>query len=69
MVQHLRAATRASSFSQLELAERLGKTPAYLSKVLNGHQVITLIEVRAICNAANIPFVEWIAELDASLKK
>jgi len=69
LVEHLREATQRSGYSQVEIAQRLNKTPVYLSKVLNQRQVMTLIEVRDICRAADIPFTEWIKDLDRELDR
>ena len=39
---------------RVDIAVRLNKPKAYVSKVLGGQQVLTLIEIRDICRASGI---------------
>jgi transcriptional regulator with XRE-family HTH domain len=66
-VEHLRLAVSESGLTQKVIAERLQRPTPYLSKVLNGRQFATLVEMRAICIAAGIPFLEWVKTLDDAL--
>jgi hypothetical protein len=66
-VEHLREAVPNSGFTQKVIAYRLQRPTPYLSKVLNGRQFATLVEMRAICIAAEIPFLEWVKSLDNAL--
>lgn len=68
LVEHLQAAVKASGFTQIEIAQRLSMQQSYVSRVLNGRQSVTWVEVRRICMAAGIPFLKWTAELDALLQ-
>lgn len=67
MLRHLQEAVAGSGMRHIDIAARLNKPKAYLSKVLNGQQVLTLIEIRNICRAAGVPFNEWVVELDRIL--
>ena len=68
-VEHLRQAVSNSGLTQRAIAERLQKPTPYLSKVLKGRQFATLVEMRAICLAADIPFLEWVQTLDEALTR
>ncbi len=68
-VRHLRAAVERGPFTQAELAAKLGKPQSYISKVLAGYQALTMPEARKLLYAANVPFVEWVRELDAALRE
>jgi transcriptional regulator with XRE-family HTH domain len=66
-VEHLRLAVSESGLTQKVIAERLQRPTPYLSKVLNGRQFATLVEMRAICIAVGVPFLEWVKTLDDAL--
>lgn len=67
MLRHLQEAVAGSEMRHIDIAASLNKPKAYLSKVLNGQQVLTLIEIRNICRAAGVPFSAWVVELDRIL--
>lgn len=67
-LEELRKAVRRSGLNQTELAARLGRHRQYVSKVLRGEQTLTIIEIRDICNAAEISFIKLVTDLDERLK-
>ena len=67
-LSRLRLARQEKQVSQRELARRLGDT--HWSKVIrseNGDRAMTIIEVRAVCEALGISVVEFTRELEAAL--
>jgi transcriptional regulator with XRE-family HTH domain len=53
-IARLRAARKAASLSQAELARRLGKPQSFVSKLETCERRIDLLEVLAICDALGI---------------
>ena len=49
---------------QGELAERLGQTQSWVSKVERGERRLDLVELREFCEGMGVPFVEFVAEFD-----
>lgn len=68
MIASLRTEIDATGLQRVEIANKLGKPKSYLSKILRGNQVAAFTEVRAICLAAGIPFVEWVAKVDQAIR-
>ena len=68
-VHHLRTAIQGSDIQQVELAQRIGKSQAYISKALAGYQALTMTEAWILLSAAEVPFLEWVEELDSALRK
>ena len=65
---HLREAVKASGMRRVDIAARLNKPKAYVSKVLGGQQVMTLIEIRDICRASGILFKDgWKSWMNFSM--
>jgi len=50
------------------LATRLGQAQLIISRSELGLRKVDIIELRDCLRAMNVPFLEWMAELDAKLK-
>ena len=49
-----------SNLTQLQLAEKIGQTQSYVSKYENGEQRLDLIELEAVCKAADISLIAFV---------
>lgn len=65
----LRAARKAKQLSQEKLAERLGQRQAFVSKVELGERRLDVVELRQLCHAMRIDFIEFVTRLDEELEK
>ena len=54
--------------TQLELAARLGKDQTYISKIERLQRRVDVVELRAICRAIGIEFVEFIHAFEQAIK-
>jgi transcriptional regulator with XRE-family HTH domain len=63
----LRAARRAAGMRQQDLAELLGVPQSFIARYEAGDRQLTLLEVRAVCNALGLPFLEFARIVDTLL--
>ncbi len=54
---------------QDQLGERIGLSQLSVSRCENGDRKIDVLELRAMCRAIGVPFVEFMAQLDQSLNE
>ena len=66
-IASLRLARQEKGVSQRELSRRLNWHWSRLIRSENGERAMTIIEVRAVCEALEISVVEFARELDAVL--
>ncbi len=64
----LRSGRTLQRLRQLDLATRLGRGQATVSKVERGMRRLDVVELRAWLTALDIDFVEFVRELDEELK-
>ncbi len=69
VVRLLRAARKTAGITQIELAERLGLTQSLVSKMERGDRRLDIIEVRTICRAIGISFLEFVTQLERQLTR
>jgi len=69
VVESLRLARRNASLTQVELALKLRADQSYVSKYERGQRRLDVIEVRSICGALGLDFVEFVREIERDLKK
>lgn len=62
-----RTARLEAGLTQEALAERLGEYQIFVSRCERGERRVDVIELRAFCRALEVPFVEFVQELDAAL--
>lgn len=67
MIRHLHAARTETGLTQKQLADKLGINQVLVSKIETCERRIDVIELRNFCNAIGVPFVDFIASLDAEL--
>jgi transcriptional regulator with XRE-family HTH domain len=58
---------KEAGLSQKDLAARLSKPQSFVSKYESGERRLDIIELRLICSATNISFVEFVMRLDSEL--
>lgn len=65
----LQKARRDAGLTQTQLAERLQKTQAWVSQCETGERRIDALELRAICRAIGISFLEFMERTEAALQR
>lgn len=56
----LRQIRLEARMTQVQVAERIGETQSYVSKYESGEQRLDLYELERICNAIEMPLLEFI---------
>ncbi len=64
----LRNVRSAHGVTQIELAERLGQSQAYVSKSERGERRIYVIELWRLCSALYEPLAAFVARLEEELR-
>ena len=64
----LRGARVEAGLTQSELASRLGTDQTFVSKYESGERRLDILELREICRAIGIDFVNFVRKLDQDLK-
>lgn len=67
LVQRLREARQAAGVSQVELASRLATTQVFISKCEQGGRRLDALELRAWCQALELPFTTFLSDLETEL--
>lgn len=68
-MDRLRHARRTVRVTQAELAGRLAVDQSYVSKYERAERRLDVIELRAICDALGIRFVDFIQTFENALKR
>jgi transcriptional regulator with XRE-family HTH domain len=68
-LQHLRETRNKAGLTQEQLAELLGQTQSFISKVERGERRLDVVELRAFCNALGVSFPSFVAQFDKLLAK
>ncbi len=66
-LDQLREAREKKGMTQAEVAERLGQTQSFISKVERGERRIDIVELRAFCRAMGVSFTNFITAIDRKL--
>lgn len=66
-LEQLRNAREEKGLTQTEVAERLGQTQSFVSKVERGERRIDIVELRAFCTALGIGFGSFISRIEKAL--
>ena len=66
-LEQLRKAREEKGLTQTELAEKLGQTQSFISKVERGERRLDVVELRSFCLALGISFRKFIALVDSVL--
>jgi transcriptional regulator with XRE-family HTH domain len=65
----LRETRRAAKLTQVQFAERLGRTQSFVSKVERGETRLDVIQLRAICQVLDTTLPAFVAKLEERLGK
>jgi transcriptional regulator with XRE-family HTH domain len=60
---------KKAGLTQEEVAKRLGKPQSYISKCQSGERRVDIIELRAICEAMEIPLHKFTRQLESKLSE
>ncbi|MBK9174331.1 MAG: helix-turn-helix transcriptional regulator [Chloracidobacterium sp.] len=60
-LEQLRNAREEKGLTQTEVAERLGQSQSFVSKVERGERRIDIVELRAFCQAMGVDFLSFIS--------
>lgn len=66
-LEQLRKARETKNLTQTEVAERLGQTQSFVSKVERGERRLDVVELRAFCSALGVPLQQFIASVEKVL--
>lgn len=58
---------READVTQVELAERLGQSQSFVSKIERGESRLDVIQLRTICRSLGTSLPEFVAALEARL--
>ncbi|QDU42881.1 helix-turn-helix protein [Symmachiella dynata] len=64
----LRETRQAADVTQIELAEKLGQTQSFVSKVERGERRLDVIQLRTICNVLGTSLPAFVGKLEKRLK-
>lgn len=65
----LRSVREQAGLSQGDLAARLGVAQSVLSKIEAGYREVTVLELRVMCAALNVPLADFMRNLDDRLQE
>ena len=69
MLTLLRETRQHAGLTQVQLAERLGQSQSFVSKVERGETRLDLIQLRTICQSAGTSLQEFVAALEGRLTR
>ncbi len=65
----LKEARIVAGITQIQLAVKLDETQTFISKYERGERRLDIIEVRSICEAMDVNFIEFIKAMEKELNK
>jgi len=60
----LRNTREERGLTQIDVAQRLGQTQSFVSKVERGERRIDIVELRAFCSAIGVNFLTFVNKLE-----
>ena len=66
-LDQLRKAREDKGLTQIDVAQKLGQTQSFISKVERGERRLDIVELRAFCAALGIGFAKFIAQIERTL--
>jgi len=66
-LEQLRKAREEKGLTQTDVAERLGQTQSFVSKVERGERRLDIVELRAFCSAIGVTFSSFITRIEKVL--
>lgn len=67
LIEKLKAERKLANLTQLQLAELLQRDQSYISKYERSERRLDVIELRDICKAMNISFIDFFTEFETQL--
>jgi len=64
----LREHRERARLRQVDVAERLNEPQSFVSKYESGERRLDIVELRQVCAALEVPFIEFIQEFEHSSK-
>jgi transcriptional regulator with XRE-family HTH domain len=65
----LREHRQRAGLRQVDVAQRLSEPQSFVSKYESGERRLDVIELRQVCAALEIPFIEFVQEFEHSTKR
>lgn len=65
----LRELREAAELRQVDLAKRLGRPQSFVSKYESGEKNLDFLEVSEVCEALDIPLVEFVRRFERKISK
>ena len=69
LIRRVREARQAAGMTQRAVAARIGKPQSYIHKWECGQRQLNPIDLRDLCEAMGVSFVDFIKQLDEELSK
>jgi transcriptional regulator with XRE-family HTH domain len=69
LLELLREARRAAGLTQVELAEKVGQSQSFVSKVEKGERRLDVIQLRTLCLALGTTLPAVVAQLEERLAR
>lgn len=66
-LEQLRKAREERGLTQIEVAEKLGQTQSFISKVERGERRLDVVELRAFCSAIGMSFTTFVSQIEKVL--
>jgi transcriptional regulator with XRE-family HTH domain len=63
----LRAAREKAGMTQVDLAEKLGLTQSFVSKIERGDRRLDIVQLRTVCKALGLPLLAFVKQLESEL--
>ncbi len=67
LLSELKRAREKASLTQIQLAEKLGSTQSFISKVERGERRLDVIELREFCRAIGVSLASFVTRLEKTL--
>lgn len=67
LLHELRDARKAAGLTQVELARRIQEDQSWVSRVESGERRLDVMELRALCRALGLPFLEFMQRVELRL--
>ena len=68
-LEQLRNAREQKNLTQSDVAEKLGQTQSFVSKVERGERRLDVVELRAFCAAIGISFTSFVGKIEKVLDR
>lgn len=65
----LREFRETAELRQIDLAKRLGRPQSFVSKYESGEKNLDFLEVREVCEALDIPLVEFVRRFERKISR